>query len=93
MHDFLLAKEIVDELLRIAKENPECSGGKISEADIEIGMITLAHDGFEEHAEDINIENLEFGLKSIAKDTILKETKFNIKKTQGDSWKITKISA
>lgn len=90
MHDFLLAKEIVDELLAIAKEKKLA---EIKSADIEIGMIALAHDGHEEHTEDINIENLQFGLESIAKNTILAGTKFNIKKVPGDNWKIVKIEA
>ena len=51
----------------------------------------MAHDSFDEHPEEINLENLQFGLESIAKDTILKDVKFNIKKTEGDSWKITNI--
>jgi Zn finger protein HypA/HybF involved in hydrogenase expression len=89
VHDFLLAKEIVDEALKIAV------GKKLEDIksiDLEVGTISLAHDGFEEHAEDINIENLEFGLSSIAKNTVLKDTKFNIKKTEGDSWKIVNIN-
>lgn len=90
MHDFLLAKEIIDELLRIAKEkNLE----KISGADIEIGTVALSHDGFPEHAEDISIDNLEFGLKSISKGTMLENSVFNIKKIPGTNWKITKIES
>ncbi|MFA6973910.1 MAG: hypothetical protein WC238_04215 [Parcubacteria group bacterium] len=88
MHDFLLAKEIIDETLRIAKEK---NLAQIQSVDLEIGTITLAHDGFAEHAEDISLENLQFGLASIAKDTILKETKFNIQKVEGDNWKISNI--
>jgi len=88
MHDFLLAKEIIDDVLKIAEEKKL---ENIKRADIEIGMIALAHNGFSEHAEDINIENLEFGLMSIAKNTILKNTKFNIKKVAGDSWRIINI--
>ncbi|MFA6382892.1 MAG: hypothetical protein WCX17_00505 [Parcubacteria group bacterium] len=88
MHDFLLAKEIIDNVLKIVEEKKL---EHIQSVDFEIGMIALAHDGFSEHVEDINIENLEFGLVSIAKNTILKDTAFNIKKVEGDSWKITKI--
>jgi Zn finger protein HypA/HybF involved in hydrogenase expression len=88
MHDFLLAKEIIDEVLKIAEEK---NLSDIKGVDVEIGMIALAHDGFEEHTEDINIENLQFGLKNIAKNTILKGAKFNIEKTEGDNWKITNI--
>lgn len=88
MHDFLLAKEIIDELLRIAKErNLE----KISQVSLEIGTVVLTHDGFPEHAEDISVENLEFGLESIARNTALKDTKFIICKTGGENWRITNI--
>jgi len=101
MHDFLLAKEIIDETLRIAKEK---NLANVQGVDVEIGTITLAHDGFEEparnashsdaggHAEDISLENLQFGLQSIAKDTILKDTQFNIQKITGGNWKITNIT-
>jgi Zn finger protein HypA/HybF involved in hydrogenase expression len=88
VHDFLLAKEIIDKTLAIIKDkNLE----KIESVDIEIGIISLAHDGFGEHPEEINLENLEFGLKNIAKNTILEKTAFNIKKIPGESWKITNI--
>lgn len=88
MHDFLLAKQIIDEVLVIAKEKKL---DHISEVFLEIGNISMAHDGFDEHPEEINLENLQFGLENIAKNTILKDAKFNIKKTEGDSWKITDI--
>lgn len=88
MHDFLLAKEIIDETLRVAKEK---SLENIKSVNIEIGTIALAHNGFEEHIEDISMDNLQFGLQSIAKNTILKDTEFIIKKVDGDNWKITNI--
>lgn len=88
MHDFLLAKEITDELLRIAAEKKL---EKIKSVNIEIGSVALAHDGFDEHTEDIDLENLEFGLQSIIKNTILADAKFNIKKTSGENWKIIGI--
>jgi Zn finger protein HypA/HybF involved in hydrogenase expression len=88
MHDFLLAKEIIDELKKIAVEkNIE----NIKKVDLEIGSISLAHDGFDEHTEDISIENLEFGLKNISKNTPFENTEFEIKKTEGNHWKITNI--
>ena len=88
MHDFLLAKEIIDELKIISQEkNIE----KIKSVDVEIGQISLAHDGYEEHAEDITLENLEFGLESISKNTDFKNVKFKIKKVEGDNWKIVNI--
>ncbi|EKE16195.1 MAG: hypothetical protein ACD_11C00028G0022 [uncultured bacterium] len=88
MHDFLLAKEIVDEVLKIVEEKKL---SKISKVGVEIGQIALAHDGHEEHIEDISIDNLMFGIEGIAKNTILKETKFDIKKVNGESWKLVEI--
>lgn len=88
MHDFLLAKEIVDELLKIIQDKKL---DKISEAEIEIGTISLSHDGYDEHTEDISIDNLEFGLKTITKGTMLKKTKFKISKVEGDHWKLVSI--
>lgn len=88
MHDFLLAKEIIDELGIISKEK---GLNKIKSASIEVGTISLAHDGHPEHAEDISLENLGFGLRSIAKRTKFKNTKFKVKKIKGDNWKITEI--
>lgn len=91
MHDFLLAKQVVDEVLKVAAENPALAGQNIKSVSVEIGSITLAHDGHPEHTEDISIENLQFGLESIAKNTSLNGVKFNIKKTTGESWRITDI--
>lgn len=88
MHDFFLAKEIVDKLLEIGQEKKL---EKISNVSLEIGSIALAHDDLPEHLEDISIENLEFGLKSIARNTILENTTFDIKKVPGESWKIINI--
>lgn len=88
MHDFLLAKQIVDKILDIAKEKDLKN---ISGVVLEIGSVSLSHDGFPEHIEDISIENLEFGLKNIARNTVLKNADFTIKKVQGEDWKITDI--
>jgi len=85
MHDFMLAKEIVDEVLKIAKEKKL---SEITKVTLEIGQIALAHDGYEEHIDDINIENLQFGISIIIKGTILKNTFFDIKKVPGEYWKI-----
>ena len=87
-HDFLLAKEIIDELGKIAQEK---GLKKIKSVSLEIGSISLAHDGHPEHAEDISLENLEFGLKSIAKGTIFGGAEFKINKVAGNNWKITGI--
>jgi Zn finger protein HypA/HybF involved in hydrogenase expression len=88
MHDFLLAKEIIDELKSIVQEKKL---GHVKAVSLEIGMISLAHDGYSEHTEDISLENLEFGLKSIAKNTDFESVEFKIKKMAGDNWKITGI--
>jgi Zn finger protein HypA/HybF involved in hydrogenase expression len=88
MHDFLLAKEIIDEILKIAKDKNIVN---IESVKIEIGSVELSHDNFPEHTEDISLENLQFGLKNIAKDTLLKDTKFDIKKVKGNSWQIINI--
>jgi Zn finger protein HypA/HybF involved in hydrogenase expression len=88
MHDFLLAKEIISELENISAEKNISSIKKVC---IEIGQISLAHDGHPEHTEDISVENLEFGLKSIAKNTPFEGARFEIEKTSGEHWKITGI--
>jgi hypothetical protein len=49
MHDFLLAKEIIDELQKISQEKKI---GKIKSVNIEIGQIALAHDGHPKHVEE-----------------------------------------
>ncbi|EKE19382.1 MAG: hypothetical protein ACD_9C00036G0014 [uncultured bacterium] len=88
MHDFMLAKEIVDDIMKIVKDE------KLSHVDgvsLEIGQIALAHDGHDEHVEDISIDNLRFGIKNIVKGTILEKTKFNIKKVQGEHWQLVNI--
>ena len=88
MHDFLLAKEILKELERIIEEK-KLKGVQIVR--LEIGMISLAHDDHPEHAEDINVDNLIFSLKSIAKNTQFENVEFEIKKVAGESWRITDI--
>ncbi|OGI28427.1 MAG: hypothetical protein A2288_02815 [Candidatus Moranbacteria bacterium RIFOXYA12_FULL_44_15] len=88
MHDFLLAKEIIDELKKIVVEK---NIKRVKNVSLEIGTISLAHDGHPEHTEDISVENLEFGLKNIAKNTPFEETVLKIKKVKGESWKITEI--
>lgn len=88
MHDFILAKEIIDELSPIAAEKKL---DKIKKVKIEIGRISLAHDGSPEHTEDISEENLRFGLETVAKNTPFEKTVFEIKKVALDHWKITEI--
>jgi Zn finger protein HypA/HybF involved in hydrogenase expression len=88
MHDFLLAKEIIDELKNISLEKKL---EKIKKVKIQIGQISLSHDGHPEHTEDVSVENLRFGLKNISRNTPLEDTEFEIKKVAGDNWKITNI--
>jgi Zn finger protein HypA/HybF involved in hydrogenase expression len=88
MHDFFLAKQIVEKILEIVREKKL---GKVSRVTLEIGSIVLAHDDLPEHMEDINIENLIFGLKSFSKDTLLEDARFDVEKMAGDSWKIVNI--
>jgi len=88
MHDFMLAKEIVDDIMKIVKSEKL---SQIEYVNLEIGQIALAHDGHEKHTEDISIDNLKFGIKNIVKGTILERTKFNIKKVKGDHWHLTEI--
>lgn len=88
MHDFLLAKEIVDEVLKVVEEKKL---SKIKKVSLEIGQIALAHDGHEEHVEDISIENLQFGISAITKGTILENTEFDIIKVQGEHWRLIGI--
>jgi len=88
MHDFILAKEIVEEMLKITKDK---NLGKIKSVTLEIGSVALAHDGFPECPEDLNVENIRFGLESIAKNTILSDSQFIIKKTRRSDWRITNV--
>lgn len=88
MHDFLLAKKIVEGISKIADEKKL---GDIKSVNLEIGRIALTHDGLPEHTEDIDLGNLTFLLKSITQKYGLDKAKFNIKKTAGHSWKITDI--
>lgn len=88
MHDFLLAKEIVDEVKKIAEERKLSEVSRIS---VEIGQIALAHDGHAEHVEDVSIENLQFGIENISKGTVLEGAQLYIKKIDGDHWKISEI--
>lgn len=88
MHDFLLAKEIVEEVLKVAKEHGLANVQTVS---LEIGQIAMAHDGHPEHVEDISVENLQFGLESLAKGTLLEKAVFEIKKVAGEHWRVTNI--
>lgn len=88
MHDWMLAKQIINELVKIAKDKKM---DKIKRVNIEAGNVALAHDVFLEHSDDINIENLAFGLKNLSKNTVFENAKFEIKEVSGNAWKITDI--
>lgn len=93
MHDFLLAKEIVDTILAVAREKKL---EDIKSVSLEIGSGSIPHDHHHEHEHDehfdeLNMENVQFGLESISKNTILEKTEFVIKKIEGNNWKITNL--
>ena len=78
----------MDELQKIAQEKNIQNTKSVS---LEIGKISMSHDGHEEYEEDISVENLQFGLENIAKNTPFDGAKFDIKKVDGDSWKIVNV--
>ncbi|MDO8529381.1 MAG: hypothetical protein Q7S18_01805 [bacterium] len=84
----MLAKEIIDEILKIVQEKKLAN---IKSATLELGSIALSHDNFPKHLEDTNINNLIFALKNISKNSILKNTKFRIHQVSGDNWKVKSI--
>ncbi len=88
MHDFLLAKQIIDEVIKIAKAKKL---GNIESVSLEIGSVALAHDNLPEHTDDTDPSNLKFILENMAPKYGLNKVKFDIKKIPGDSWKIREI--
>lgn len=88
MHDLILAKEIIDTLKKVAINKKLNNIKKVS---LEIGTISMSHDGHSEHTEDISVENLQFNLENIKKNTFLAKVEFSIKKIPGEHWKITEI--
>ena len=93
MHDFLLTKEIIDKIIFIAQEK---GLEKIKSVTLEIGTGSVPHDHKHEHMDDehfdeLNIENVQFGLGAISKKTILENIEFKINKIEGNEWKIVNI--
>ena len=89
----MLAKEIIDELLVIAKEK-NIKHIKTVSLEIGTGSIPRDHQHAHEHAEhldELNMENVQFGLESVARNTALKDVKFKITKVEGNSWRIVGI--
>lgn len=77
MHDFLAAKDIINEVLSSAKKN---NLKVINKVLIELGNKKYEH-GEHAHIEMINQKNLEFNLKLIAKNTAAEKANFIIKKS------------
>lgn len=93
MHDFILAKEIIDELLVIAKEK-NIKHMKSVSLEIGSGSAPRGHKhahAQDEHLDELNMENVQFGLESVSRNTSLKDVKFKITKIKGNNWKITNI--
>jgi Zn finger protein HypA/HybF involved in hydrogenase expression len=83
MHDIHEANRISQVIIEHLKKH---NLKKLQSINIELGSII-------EHGEDILPENLDFNLRLILKEYIDKNTKINIKKTRGDSWKLVSIEA
>lgn len=81
MHDFHEADRIAKIILEKIRENKL---KKLTAINLELGSII-------EHDEEIKAENLKFNLKLILKDFIDENTKINIKKVYGESWKLISI--
>ena len=88
IHDFILAKQIIETLRDIVQEKKIA---RIKSVKLEIGSVSLSHDGMPEHADEITPGNLAFGLESLAKGTALEGAAFDVRKVAGDSWKIVDI--
>lgn len=88
MHDIILAKQIIDEISKIAKAR---KFDNIKSVSLEIGSVALAHNNLPEHIDEIDPGNLEFILENMASKYGLGKAKFDIKKISGDNWKILEI--
>jgi hydrogenase nickel incorporation protein HypA/HybF len=64
MHEFSTAKGIVDTILTVAQEN---NAKKITEVNLEIGLLTMLND-----------EQLRFSFQILTEHTIAKDARFNI---------------
>ncbi|MFA6382702.1 MAG: hydrogenase/urease maturation nickel metallochaperone HypA [Candidatus Buchananbacteria bacterium] len=81
MHDLHAADQILKLVLEKANENKL---SKVTKIIIELGSMV-------EHGEEINADNLAFNLKLLAKNTPAEGAKIEIKKVQGQSWKLVEI--
>jgi Zn finger protein HypA/HybF involved in hydrogenase expression len=75
MHDFHLAKQIVEIAKRYAKKN---GLERIDQIVLELGELT-------EHGENIKPENLKYNIN------LLLPCKIKVKKVKGDVWKLVNI--
>jgi len=81
MHDFHLADQILKTVLEYAQKN---GFKKIKKIELELGSIL-------EHGEYILPENLIFNFNLLAKNTIAENAELNIKKIDGENWKLVSI--
>ncbi len=88
MHDVILAKQIIDEISKVAKARKL---DNIKSVNLEIGSVALSHDGMPEHIDEIDPGSLGLILETMAPKYGLGKAKFDIKKIPGDNWKILEI--
>ncbi|MGC9049095.1 MAG: hydrogenase/urease maturation nickel metallochaperone HypA [Patescibacteria group bacterium] len=82
MHDIILAKEILDEVLKQAKKN---KFKRISKVVVSLGK-------FVEHDEEISPKNLKYNFQLLAKNTLANNAKLLVKKIdQPKIWRLEEI--
>lgn len=81
MHDLHAADQILKVVLDKANENKLM---KVEKIVIELGSIV-------EHGEEINLDNLKFNLKLLAKNTPARNAEIVIKKVKGNFWRLKEI--
>jgi Zn finger protein HypA/HybF involved in hydrogenase expression len=82
MHDFYLAKELLEKVLKVADKNKL---KKINKVSVELGTM-------EGHGEDITAANLKFNFKMLAKNTAASGAKLEIKKIKRPNfWGLTEV--
>lgn len=81
MHDFLIAKEILDTVLATARSQKL---GRVTTVELELGSI-------KDHGQTIEPANLQFNFRLLAKETVAAKAKLRIKETRGTSYRIVAI--
>lgn len=82
MHDFYLAKEILDQVISVAKKHRL---NKVNRAVIKLGK-------FIEHDEEILPDNLKSNFQLLAKNTMAQGAKLVIKKlSKNNHWELVEI--